>query len=104
MAANRAAYRQGRFDTNIDQRRVPNLQVFFRRRGQSLPITHNADDYLPGDIVTWMLPGNHDHIGMVVDQKSWTGRPLVEHNIGEGPKIENVLFEWKITGHYRYEK
>jgi hypothetical protein len=24
------------------------------------------------------------------------------HNIGEGPKMEDVLFNWKITGHYRY--
>ena len=108
MAANRSAYpfklkwMQIRLDTNIDHRRVPNLMVFFSRKGQTLAITQNASDYLPGDIVTWMLPGGHDHIGMVVDRKSWSGRPLVEHNIGEGPKIENALFEWKITGHYRY--
>lgn len=108
MAANRSAYpfklkwMQMGLDTNIDHRRVPNLMVFFSRKGQTLPITENASDYLPGDIVTWMLPGGHDHIGMVVDRKSWSGRYMVEHNIGEGPKIENVLFDWKITGHYRY--
>ena len=110
MADNRSAYpfklkwMQVRLDTNIDHRRVPNLQVFFRRKGQSLPITQNVADYLPGDIVTWMLPGGQDHIGMVTDRKAWSGRYMVEHNIGEGPKIENVLFDWKITGHYRYEK
>lgn len=102
MLAHRSAYSQGHLDTNIDHRRVPNLMVFFRRKGESLPITNNAKDYLPGDIVTWMLPSGRDHIGMVVDGESWAGRPLVEHNIGEGPKIENVLFDWKITGHYRY--
>ena len=102
MAAHRSAYPRGHFDTNIDHRRVPNLMVFFSRKGQSLPITNEGSDYLPGDIVTWKLPRGYDHIGMVVDRKSWTGRPLVEHNIGEGPKIENVLFEWKITGHYRF--
>jgi uncharacterized protein YijF (DUF1287 family) len=102
MLAHRAAYPRGRLDTNIDHRRVPNLQVFFRRNGQALPITQNNADYLPGDIVTWKLPGGQDHIGMVVDRKSWLGRPMVEHNIGEGPQIENVLFDWKITGHYRY--
>ena len=108
MEANRSAYPfkmkwvQLRLDTNIDHRRVPNLMVFFSRKGQSLPITEKAADYEAGDIVTWMLPGGRDHIGMVVDRKSWVGRPLVEHNIGEGPMIENVLFDWKITGHYRY--
>jgi uncharacterized protein YijF (DUF1287 family) len=30
------------------------------------------------------------------------GRYEILHNIGEGPKIEDVLFEWTITGHYRY--
>ena len=109
IVANRSAYptrlkwMQVGTDTNIDHRRVPNLQVFFARKGKSLPITQNASDYQPGDIVTWMLPGNHDHIGMVVDRKSWSGRYMVEHNIGEGPKIENVLLDWKITGHYRYQ-
>jgi uncharacterized protein len=103
MVAHPSAYPIGHLDTNIDHRRVPNLRVFFTRHGQSLPVTENASDYLPGDIVTWKLPRGYDHIGMVVDRKSWTGRPLVEHNIGEGPKIENVLFDWKITGHYRYQ-
>ena len=27
---------------------------------------------------------------------------MIVHNIGEGPKMEDVLFNWKITGHYRY--
>jgi uncharacterized protein len=109
MLANRSAYptrlkwMQVGTDTNIDHRRVPNLQVFFQRKAQSLPITKAASDYQPGDIVIWMLPNGRDHIGMVVDRKSLLGTPMVEHNIGEGPKIENVLFDWKITGHYRYQ-
>jgi uncharacterized protein YijF (DUF1287 family) len=97
----REKWKQASLDTNIDHRRVPNLMVFFRRKGQSLSLTAH-DEFLPGDIVTWMLPGGRDHIGMVTDQKTWFGRYKVEHNIGEGPKIEDVLFEWKITGHYRY--
>ena len=108
MLADRSAYpfklkwAQLRLDTNIDHRRVPNLMVFFSRKGQSLAITNKSDDYRPGDIVTWMLPSGRDHIGMVVDQKSIFGSPMIEHNIGDGPRIENVLFAWKITGHYRY--
>ena len=90
-------------DTNIDHRRVPNLMVFFTRKGEALPVTKNAKDYLPGDIVTWDLGGNVPHIGIVVDRQTLLGgNHLVLHNVGEGPKIEDVLFRWEITGHYRY--
>jgi uncharacterized protein YijF (DUF1287 family) len=90
-------------DTNIDHRRVPNLMVFFRRHGDALPLSADAGDYHPGDIVTWNLGGGITHIGMVVDQKSpRSGRYLVVHNIGRGPQMEDVLFDWKIIGHYRY--
>lgn len=90
-------------DTNIDHRRVPNLQVFFARHGEELPITDVAADYRPGDLVTWMLPGNLPHIGIVVAGFSADGRrPLVVHNVGQGPKLEDVLFDYEITGHYRY--
>jgi len=90
-------------DSNIDHRRVPNLMVFFQRKGESLPLTSHAEDYAPGDLVTWDLGGNVPHIGIVVDQKSHeSGRYMIVHNIGEGPRMEDVLFNWKITGHYRY--
>ena len=90
-------------DTNIDHRRVPNLMVFFSREGESLAVTESPADYLPGDIVTWDLGAGVPHIGIVVDEKSAEGgRHLIVHNIGQGPKREDVLFAWKITGHYRY--
>lgn len=89
-------------DRNIDHRRVPNLQTFFRRHGQSLPTSDNAADYLPGDLVTWMLPGNRPHIGIVSDQKSAEGIPLIIHNIGQGTREEDILFAYPLTGHYRY--
>lgn len=90
-------------DASIDHRRVPNLMVFFRRQGESLPRSLSEEDYSPGDIVTWDLGGDTPHIGLVVDRKAAdTGRLLVVHNIGQGPKMEDVLFNWKITGHYRY--
>jgi uncharacterized protein YijF (DUF1287 family) len=107
MVANFSGYptRWGRQspDSNIDHRRVPNLMVFFSRKGELLPITSRADDYAPGDLVTWELNGGATHIGMVVDRKTvLTRRNMIVHNIGEGPKMEDVLFHWKITGHYRY--
>jgi len=92
-----------RTDKNIDHRRVPNLRTFFKRHGKSLTVTQASSDYLPGDIVTWVLPGNLPHIGIVIDELSDDGeRPLVVHNIGEGPKKGDMLFDYKITGHYRY--
>jgi uncharacterized protein YijF (DUF1287 family) len=90
-------------DANIDHRRVPNLMVFFSRKGETLAIAERAEDYAPGDLVTWDLSGDVPHIGIVVDQKSpASGRYMIVHNIGRGPKMEDVLLSWKITGHYRY--
>ena len=89
-------------DPNIDHRRVPNLMVFFRRRGENLSTTKDARDYLPGDLVAWNLGSGVTHIGMVVDQKGLSSRYMVLHNIGRGPQIEDVLFDWLIIGHYRY--
>ena len=99
----KAKWHQAHPDANIDHRRVPNLMVFFSRKGESLPISSRGEDYSPGDLVTWDLGGGVPHIGMVVNVKSTdTGRLLIVHNIGQGPKMEDVLFSWKITGHYHY--
>ena len=91
-------------DTNIDHRRVPNLQTFFTRMGSSLVITKEAQNYKPGDIITWDISGRSPwHIGIVSDKISnITGNPLIIHNMGRGPIINDMLFKFKITGHYRY--
>jgi uncharacterized protein YijF (DUF1287 family) len=93
-------------DTNIDHRRVQNLRVFFTRFGQDLDISSDPQSYQPGDLVTWNLASSGrpiPHIGIVTQRKSADGkRPLIVHNIGQGVKIEDTLFEFKITGHYRY--
>lgn len=89
-------------DPNIDHRRVANLMTFFARKGTSLPRSRRLDDYLPGDLVAWDLGRGVLHIGLVSDRKSLAGRYLVVHNIGAGPRLEDVLFDWKIIGHYRY--
>lgn len=90
-------------DPNIDHRRVPNLQTLFERKGILLPVSKNPNDYAAGDIVSWMLPGNLPHIGIVIDTRSGDGSmPLIVHNIGSGPVIEDILFDYQITGHYRY--
>jgi len=90
-------------DPNIDHRRVPNLQAFFAAKGETLPVTARAGDYSPGDLVTWDLSRGVPHIGIVVARRHpLSGRYQIVHNIGQGPRMEDVLFSWKITGHYRY--
>jgi uncharacterized protein YijF (DUF1287 family) len=90
-------------DTNIDHRRVPNLMTYFKRRGKSLPITSDAKDYEPGDVVAWDLGGGQTHIGLVVNLRPREGeRYYVVHNIGAGARLEDVLFAWRQIGHYRY--
>ncbi len=90
-------------DPNIDHRRVPNLETFFQRHGQALGVSQNATDYQPGDLVTWRLQGRLPHIGIVSDKVApGSQRPLIIHNVGAGPKEEDRLFAYPITGHFRY--
>ncbi|PLX41130.1 MAG: DUF1287 domain-containing protein [Hyphomicrobiales bacterium] len=99
-------------DRNIDHRRVPNLRVFFSRHGRSLGPGSNPADYRPGDLITWDLKGSAasslthtrlPHIGIVTARRSADGkRPLIVHNIGNGPQLEDMMLDFKITGHYRY--
>jgi uncharacterized protein YijF (DUF1287 family) len=92
-------------DRNIDHRRVPNLMAFFSRHGIVKTISSKPEDYTPGDIVCWDLGGGITHIGMVVHKKSSDGkRYLIVHNIGEGQVLADCLFEFKIIGHYQYQK
>jgi uncharacterized protein YijF (DUF1287 family) len=106
MTRNFAAYPQlwglRRPDRNIDHRRVPNLQRFFERAGADLAVTAKPEDYVEGDLVTWMLPGNLPHIGIVSDRKTAEGRPRILHNIGAGPVEDDILLAYPITGHYRF--
>lgn len=88
-------------DSNIDHRRVPNLQRFFERAGWEQPVTGSGADYLPGDVVTWDVFGR-PHTGIVSTKLAPDGtRWCIAHNIGRGAEIEDMLFEYEITGHYR---
>ena len=90
-------------DPNIDHRRVPNLEVFFSRHGELLPVTDDPETYRPGDLVTWNL-GPLPHIGIVSPIRTRDGRrPLVVHNIGRGPELEDMLFDYPIVGHFRFD-
>ena len=91
-------------DRNIDHRRVPNLARFLERQGKKLPVTKTSADYLPGDIVTCTVPPHLPHIMIVSDRFSEEdpARPLIIHNIGQGAREEDRLFEFELTGHYRW--
>lgn len=90
-------------DTNIDHRRVPNLEVFFARKGEKLTVTDNPDDYKTGELVSWMINGKLPHIGIVTNKKSTDGKRLmIVHNVGSGQVLEDCLFDWKIVGHFKF--
>lgn len=109
MKAHFRAYPQNwglrRPDQNIDHRRVPNLRVFLKRRGFSIPLADPPDvsKFRPGDIVTCTVAGNLPHVMIVSDRKAGNGTPLVIHNIGSGAREEDVLRTYPLTGHYRWE-
>jgi uncharacterized protein len=91
-------------NTNIDHRRVGNMQTFLERNATVLPITDNGGDYRPGDIIVWDLDNSQLHIGVVTRKRSADGkRPLVLHNIAHGPRINDQLFYFPILGHYRFD-
>jgi uncharacterized protein YijF (DUF1287 family) len=97
--------KSGSGDRSIDHRRTEVLRRFFAARGESLQVTSFAEDYLPGDIVTYYRPQNRrtrSHIAVVSDMVAPSGRPMIIHNRGWGPEIEDALFVDQITGHYRY--
>lgn len=107
MKVNFAAYPQtwglAKTDSNIDHRRVPNLQKFFSRNKSQLTIPGDPSGFAAGDLVTMMLPGSLPHIGIVSDTMNDTGgKPLIIHNIGGGAARDDVLGLYPITGRYRY--
>ncbi|HSS21881.1 MAG TPA: DUF1287 domain-containing protein [Pyrinomonadaceae bacterium] len=90
-------------DTNIDHRRVLNLMTYFDRQGKTLPLTTERADYLPGDVIAWQLSDGVEHIG-VLTNLTQDNNYLIVHNLGAGARVEDVLFAWKMIGHYRYFK
>ncbi len=107
-------------DTNIDHRRVLNLETFFQRNGACMwrSTVSTAGDGFPrplesGDIVTWLLDARLPHIGIIVSTPrnnavagSASRNPDCEavHNIGRGAE-QSVLAEFhphRAVGHYRW--
>jgi uncharacterized protein YijF (DUF1287 family) len=90
-------------DTNIDHRRVQNLQRFLARKGEVLEVTQEDGDYRFGDLVIWQLPGGSKHIGIVVPGPgAKKSEKWVVHNNRKGPQWEDKLFDYTIKGHFRF--
>ena len=94
-------------DSNIDHRRVLNLEVFWKRHGAAV-WTGNAEgdafagEMNPGDCLTWLLDGKLPHVGVVVGHEL-LGTQVV-HNIGAGVQ-QNSLISFRshrATGHFRW--
>jgi uncharacterized protein len=107
MARNFASYPKtwglSKTDRNIDHRRVPNLQRFFKRQNAELAISQDYSSFEAGDLVTMMLPGNLPHIGIVSGTSNDNGsKPMLIHNIGGGTQLEDILGLYRITGRYRF--
>ncbi len=97
--------RIGTGDTSIDHRRTKTLRRFFARYGELLPVTDFVEEYQPGDIVTYYRASgrtSQTHIAIVSDVIAPSGRPMIVHNRGWGPQLEDALFANEITGHYRF--
>ena len=90
-------------DPNIDHRRVPNLMVYFKRRGKQLALTKTLEGCRAGDLVTCLVPPNRPHIMVVSDDAGVRGRPRIIHNIGQGTREADELLSYPLTGHFRWE-
>jgi uncharacterized protein len=107
MAKNFASYPKtwglSKTDRNIDHRRVPNLQRFFKRQNAKLVMSDDYSKFSAGDLVTMLLPGNLPHIAIVSGTSNDSGsKPMLIHNIGGGTQLEDILGLYRITGQYRY--
>lgn len=89
-------------DPNIDHRRVLNLETYFARAGAKLPPSDDPKDYRPGDLVSYRLADGRPHIAVVSDRIGHSGRPMIVHNIGWGPSVDDTLFAYRIIGRFRY--
>ncbi len=98
---NRSDYSITTPDSNIDFRRVKNLQVFFKNNTTSLTTDiSKIKEWQGGDIVIFK-----NHIGIVSDRRNKNGVPyLIHHNSPWQSRYEEDILEKRkdIVGHYRF--
>ena len=89
----------GLADSNIDFRRVVNLQAYMKRHCETL--TCDPDDisaWQRGDFVFYQ-----NHVAVVSDVRNENGIPYIIHHAGYGAMEEDALTAWPIIGHYRWK-
>jgi len=97
------AWGLSRPDSNIDHRRVLNLEHYFLRREADRPLPEDPSGYRPGDLVTQRVGSNLPHIAIVAERMSADGkRPMVVHNIGAGTRMEDTLDVFPAIYRFRF--
>lgn len=95
-------------EPNIDFRRVPNQEAFFKKYAKRLTTEikpwdpENLKQWQGGDIVVFGPP--YDHVGVVSDKRRADGVPLLIHNAGPFTREDNGLLNWPspLEYHFRY--
>ncbi|WP_340692506.1 DUF1287 domain-containing protein [Hyphomonas sp.] len=90
-------------DRNIDHRRVPNLETYFRRYGTELAVPASLAEWQAGDLYTMRLDGRLPHIGIVSNKVTPMGHPYVIHNIGAGTAEDDILGQFDDERRFRFE-
>lgn len=99
-------------DPNIDFRRVPNLEVFFKNHSISLTKEiiawdiNNLSNWQAWDIVIFWKP--KDHIAIVSDKRNKDWVPYIIHNSAPFPREDDWLIYWNenispIIWHFRWK-
>jgi uncharacterized protein YijF (DUF1287 family) len=95
-------------DSNIDHRRVPNMETYWTRKGQRVwradgPVGGASfpQPLKVGDLLVWRILGGGPHIGMVVEIGRW---PRIVQNLGWGARNDPLLAMWPhaAAGQYRW--
>ena len=98
----------GNPEPNIDFRRVPNQESFFKKYADRLTAEikpwdpENLKHWQGGDIVVFGPP--YDHVGVVSDKRRADGVPLLIHNAGPCTREDNGMLTWpsKLEYHFRF--
>lgn len=96
-------------DPNIDFRRVPNMDVFFKRNALTLTTeiipgdVNSLKQWQPGDIIVILKP--YEHIAIVSNKRTKDGVPYVIHNTHPNATESTHFNLWnvEIAGHYRWK-
>lgn len=90
-------------DRNIDHRRVPNLETYFKRQGLEREMPGTREDWQPGDLVTMRLGGRLPHIAIFSGYDALTGKAMYIHNIGGGTREDELYADYDTPRRFRFE-